>query len=440
MSQSVQTSPEDLNSPSRLSSVAQILLGLVALAYFIYAKPELARTIAIFVVTLGVLVFVHEWGHYQFARWAGMKVNRFALGFPPFIYTIRRNNIDYSIGALPIGGMVDIAGLGSEEEMVHESRQNVEDLLEKTNVGAETDHEKARQEIYRDPSRPFGERQFQDGSLFWRFMVLFAGPLMNFLLAIVVFIGVFSVAGMPIPSYKPQVEATIAGDPAAKAGLKAKDEIIAVGGKKTPLREDLAKAIQSGKGKPTTLTVLRDGKTFQVTLTPVYKDIYNDGKKVPSIGVAFDQSAIHSFTYQKMGPVEAIQTGFISSMNISLNILDTIKRAVSRNLSSEEVKSIGGPVKIAQTVGQVSQFGIAVALVFAAQLSVNLGLMNLLPLPALDGGRIMFLGYELVARRPFNPRWEGVVHAAGMLMLLSFMLFITLRDVNAGAFFERFIH
>jgi regulator of sigma E protease len=102
------------------------------------------------------------------------------------------------------------------------------------------------------------------------------------------------------------------------------------------------------------------------------------------------------------------------------------------------VEGIGGPVKIAQATGDASRFGLPIMIQFAAMLSVNLGLMNLLPLPALDGGRILFLGYELVARRPFNPKWEGLVHAAGMIMLLSFMLFITLRDVNAGALLERF--
>ncbi len=402
--------PTRLRGPARAIYLFRYLAAFVALAFVVHNFASFARTVAVFAATLGVLVFVHEWGHYQFARWAGMKVNRFALGFPPFIFNREKNGVIYSIGALPIGGMVDIAGLGSEEEMVNTAKGEA--------VAPQ-----------RDLARPFGEKQYQDGSLFWRFMVIFAGPLMNFLLAIVIFVGVFSVAGLPVPSFKAQIQSVLPGGVAEKAGLKAKDEILAVGGKKTADPNALSAAIQGGKGQPTTLSVLREGKTLQVPITPVVRDLLGDGKKVPSIGIAFDPNAIRSFSYIKLSPVDAVKQGFYSSLSISLNILDTIKRLVSRKLSSDEAKSIGGPVKIAQTVGQASQFGWPIALNFAAMLSVNLGLMNLLPLPALDGGRILFLGYEFVVRRPFNPRWEGLVHAAGMILLLAFMLFITLRDV-----------
>jgi regulator of sigma E protease len=388
----------------------EVFAVVAVLGYMLFRNPDLLKTIFIFLVTLGVLVFVHEWGHYQFARWAGMKVNRFAIGFPPFIYTKRKNNIDYSIGALPIGGMVDIAGLGSEEEMVNTAKGEVSTPQ-------------------RDTSRPFGQKQFQDGSLFWRFMVLFAGPLMNFLFAIVVFVGVYSLVGVPDATLKARIDSVMVGDPAEKAGIKAGDEIIGIGNQKTLDPEAVTKAIRGGNAKATTVTVLRDGKNVTLPLTPVVKDINNNGKPVPSIGVAFDLNAIRSFKFQKVEPLTAVKLGFLESAGVSLSILDTIKRALTRQLSSQEAKSIGGPVKIAQTVGQASEYGAAVLFRFAALLSVNLGLMNLLPLPALDGGRIMFLGYELVARRPFNPRWEGLVHAAGMLLLLAFMLFITLRDV-----------
>jgi regulator of sigma E protease len=411
--------PAEASNASRLSNIAQVVFGIALVAFLIFKYPDSAKTTAIFLVILGVLVFVHEWGHYQFARWAGMKVNRFALGFPPFIYTVRRNNIDYSIGALPIGGMVDIAGLGSEEEMVN------------TATGEAAIPQ-------RDLNRPFGERQFQDGGLFWRFMVLFAGPLMNFALAIVVFIGVFSIVGFPLATLKPQISAVTDGGPAAKAGIKSGDSIVAVGGKKTATWGDVSLAIRGGKGQPTAITVLRDGKKIDAKVSPQYQDIEGKGVKVPTVGIAVDQSAVIGYTYLKLTPVEAVKQGFYSSLDISTQILQTIKKALGRNLSSEEVKGIGGPVKIAQAVGKVSQFGPAIALNFAAMLSVNLGLMNLLPLPALDGGRIMFVLYELVARRPFNPRWEGVVHATGMLMLLTFMALITLRDVNAGALLHHF--
>ena len=411
--------PESPSQPpvdprAKLANYAQIAIFALIAAIIAVRYPTVARNIVAFIITLGVLVFVHEWGHFQFARWFGMKVNRFALGFPPFIYTKRKNGIDYSIGALPIGGMVDIAGLGSEEEMVNTARGTSETPT-------------------RDTHRPFGQRQFQDGSLFARFMVLFAGPLMNFLFATIVFIGVFTTVGRPVAELRAQVASVNAGLPAAKAGLKAGDRIVAVDGKRAENPDLVAQTLQKNGLKTTTLSIERAGKTLQIPITPVLRDLNRNGKKVPSIGIAFDQSAVGRFSYEKLDPISAIKEGGIQSMGISIRILDTIKRALGANLEKEEVEGIGGPVKIAQTVGQFSEFGWPIALQTAGILSVNLGLLNLLPFPALDGGRILFLGYELVMRRPVNPRLEGVVHATGMVMLLAFMLFITWRDI-AGIF------
>ncbi|MBW3635889.1 MAG: RIP metalloprotease [Armatimonadetes bacterium] len=412
-------SPETDNSRARFSSFAQIALGLAAVAYFIYAKPDSARTVAIFLVVLGVLVFVHEWGHFQFARWAGMKVNRFALGFPPFIFNREKNGVTYSIGALPIGGMVDIAGLGSEEEMVNTA---------KGEVAAPR----------RDTSRPFGQKQFQDGSLFWRFMVLFAGPLMNFLFAIVAFVGIYSTVGVPEPTAPVKIQSVVANAPAASAGLQKGDQILALDGQPARNPTFFSQKIREGGTQNRTFTVQRGAEKLNIKLSPALRDLNGTGTKVPSVGIAFAPTKIEGISYEKMSPMAAVGKGFADSIQITTSILDIIKRAFTRNLSKDEVEGIGGPVKIAQATGDASRFGLPVMIQFAAMLSVNLGLMNLLPLPALDGGRILFLGYELVARRPFNPKWEGLVHAAGMLMLLTFMLFITLRDVNAGALLERF--
>lgn len=419
--------PEPDEAPaSGLKQLAMVALGAVMFAVL---RPDLFKTVAIFVVVLGVLIFVHEWGHFQFARWAGLKVNRFALGFPPFIYTRRYKGINYSIGALPIGGMVDIAGLGSEEEMVAEVKgQGMAPV--------------------KDTHRPRGEKQFQDVSLGWRFMTLFAGPMMNFLLALLLFIGVYSVAGFPDPVIRARVDSITTGkdgEPATKAGLKEGDEIIAVGGKKADQLDTVAKAIRGGKAAPTTITVVRgldsDGKgqgtTLTLPITPVVRDIEHNGKPVPSIGIGFDEEAIRSVNYIKLTPVQAVQQGFMDSAAISLGILDTVKRAVTGKLAPQEKKAIGGPVKIAKVMHTAADLGPAILLRVAGMLSVNLGLLNLLPFPALDGGRILFLGYELVMRRPFDPRKEGLIHMAGMVMLLSFMLFITLRDVN---FFKLFGH
>ena len=404
-------------APAPEGSVNYVTVGLIlaAVVGLTILKPEIAKTTLIFVLTLSILVFVHEWGHFQFARWSGMKVNRFAIGFPPFIYTKKVQGIDYSIGALPIGGMVDIAGLGSEEEMVHTVKGEGETPI--------VNH-----------ARPFGQKQFQDGSLFARFMVLFAGPLMNFILAIVVSIGLFSIIGVSAADGVKQnfVGATINGSPAAKAGVQTGDLIVGVGTTKTDDALKITELIRATpEGKSVDLQLKRAGKIVVVPITPELKSTPENGndKKVPTIGVAFAPDPASITKYQKLSVVDATKAAFLGSFDMSKQILSLVKRAFTGGLTDMDKSSVGGPVAIAKMAKTSSDAGYYSLLLFGASLSINLGLLNLLPLPALDGGRIMFLGYELIMRRPLDPRKEGLVHAAGMVLLLAFMLFITLRDV-----------
>ncbi len=430
MSPSTSVSPPDSppTSPaSRASTFTQIALGIVVAGLLELRFPGIIRTLLVFAVMLSILVFVHEWGHFQFARWAGMKVNRFALGFPPFIFNKKKNGIIYSIGALPVGGMVDIAGLGSEEEMVSTAHGKIS-------------------EPKRDASRPFGQKQFQDANLGWRFLVIFAGPLMNFIFAIVVAISLFCFVGFPDASSATNnsVGLTLGGSPAARAGVQAGDLIVGVNGIATRDDQKITQIIRSSNGKPVTLQLQRDDQPIQIKLQPKLTEMNSeDGsktEKVPTVGILFDVDP-KTVTYRRIGVKEATQKAFQVSLGMTEQVLGLVKRAVTLKLTEIDKSSIGGPVKIAQRAGRASrQGGFRESVMMSIALSMNLGLMNLLPLPALDGGRIMFLGYELVARRPFNPKWEGIAHAAGMLMLLTFMLFITLRDVNAGALLERFIH
>lgn len=402
-------------APAPEGSVNPVTVGVILLAIIglTILKPDIAKTTLIFVLTLSILVFVHEWGHFQFARWAGMKVNRFAIGFPPFIYTKKYKGIDYSIGALPIGGMVDIAGLGSEEEMVHTAKGEGETPVV-------------------NKARPFGQKQFQDGSLFWRFMVLFAGPLMNFIFAIVVCIGLFSIVGVASQMNQNFVGATLNGSPAAKAGVQTGDLIVGVNGVKTVDANKITELIRATPaGKSADLQLKRGDKFVTIPITPELKSNPENGsdKKVPTIGVAFAPDPASVTKYERLSPIDATKAAFVGSFSMSTQILNLVKRAFTGKLTDMDKSSVGGPVAIAKMAKTSSDAGYYSLLLFGASLSINLGLLNLLPLPALDGGRIMFLGYELIMRRPIDPRKEGFVHAAGMVLLLAFMLFITLRDV-----------
>ena len=411
-------------------SLVQVAIALVAIATFAVLRPEAAKTTAVFILTLSVLVFVHEWGHFQFARWAGMKVNRFAIGFPPFIYTKRVRGINYSVGALPIGGMVDIAGLGSEEEMVATGQDKVEGLLERTNTGEQS--EKARREWA--PSGGGNGKQFQEASLGWRFLTLFAGPLMNFVFAITLSIGLLSILGTPdlTGAKNNRVLVTMKGSPAAKAGVQPNDLVVGINGVNTDDSTVITDAIRASKNQPVTLQLKRQGQPLALKVTPEPKSIEvkkNVFETVPTVGIAFDIDPATIAGYKRVGIVIATKAAFIDAFDMSTQILSLVKRALTFKLTDTDKGSVGGPLAIAQAANSASEAGIYPMLRFAALLSINLGLLNLLPLPALDGGRILFLGYELVMRRPLDPRKEGLVHAAGMVLLLAFMLFITLRDV-----------
>lgn len=432
-SQPVQPDPNE-----RAQGISTLLIAVVVVAALAIFKPDYARFIAVFGVTLSILVFVHEWGHYQFGRWAGMKINRFGIGFPPWIYSVRRNGIDYSLGALPIGGMVDIAGLGSEEEMVATAKDAV-------GVGTSNDapidpvyRERAeRDRVARVKAIPHGQKQFQDAPIGWRFMTLFAGPMMNFIFALFVFITAYSIAGIPTETRQTnRVDSLQPGLPAYLAGVQPGDLVVGVNGQQTKTPKQSANLIEKNGAKPLTLQIERDGVRQNLSMTPLKdtKPDFINGKEVERpayvVGISFDEIVTKT---RRLSVREATAAGVAQSLGVVERILDTLKRIATNQLSKREWRDIGGPVRIAQVSNQVAKKGWQDAAIFMGSLSVNLGLMNLLPIPALDGGRIalLFIGglYQKLTRRTLDPRKESYVHMFGMVLLLSFMLFITARDV-----------
>jgi regulator of sigma E protease len=442
-----QLTPEEA-AKERKNTIFNWLIAIVAIVVLTMKYPLMMQGALIFIITLSILVFVHEWGHYQFGRWAGMKVNRFGIGFPPWIYTKRHNGIDYSVGALPIGGMVDIAGLGSEEEMVATAKQDGE-VVNNSQRAAR-------------PDTPHGQKLFQDASLGWRFMTLFAGPLMNFLFAIFIFITCFSIWGAVDRIDTAQTIGFVRPNtPADQAGLRIGDKIVSINGQTLPNGSAIAqKVYDSGRQLQQTATTVqaggvsagidtrvelgnrsieplifgieRHGQALTKTITPKMDEVpvLEAGGRVgsrpsPLIGIEFDEI----ITRKQVSVGEAVNQGVTLSLNMTGQILSFLGRAVTANLSSEEVKSIGGPVKIAQATTKSARGGFYAACLTAALISVNLGLMNLLPLPALDGGRILFLGYELIFRKPLDSKKESLFHMAGMALLLLFMVGITIKDV-----------
>jgi regulator of sigma E protease len=365
-------------------------------------------TIIIFLIVLSLLVFVHELGHFVVAKRNGMKVHEFGFGFPPRLIGLQRvagkwkvlgpknpqaDETVYSINWIPLGGFVKIMGEDNDEQNDPQSFIN----------------------------KPF-----------WpRFFTLAAGVIMNFILAGVL-LGIGYMAGLPIaidsldqvPSNAHFTDQHVAiinvseNSPGAKAGLMPSDIIQSVNGQQFPVVQDLQNYIQEHKGEELQFSVKRinEEKTF-VVQTP--SEPAADGSIV-GIGMAL-------YGKLQFGPVEAIIQGFKTAYQQLINIATGLYNLFT---SGAGLKSLGGPVKIAQLTGQVADLGIIPLLQFAAFLSLNLALLNALPFPALDGGRILFLVIEKIRDKRNNPKIEQYANAIGFMALLLLMLVITVRDVS----------
>jgi regulator of sigma E protease len=349
-----------------------------------------------FIVILGVLVFIHELGHYWAARRAGMKVHEFAIGMGPVLWSTMRHHAiagvpsgdstQYSLRAVPLGGFVRIAGMDPGE----------------------------------DPNAAGG---FETKPWGWRFITLLAGCVMNFALAAFLFMIVGITAGIAVTNN--QVQLAVKNRPAAMAGIQQGDRIIGIGTIRTTDVDLLRKEIETHPGQSLQFSVERQGKTLHIPITPAMdKDEF--GNNVGRIGISFGSSI------KKVGPLEALQDGVFKTRDMAVQIYKTLIGLVTGRRGSED---IGGPVAIIQQTGEVAQYAaksgeFASLFLFAAMLSVNLGFINLLPIPALDGGRLFVLILEGVLRIRFDPKKVAYVHALGMIFLLMLIVLVTFRDLR----------
>ncbi|GAB7388252.1 RIP metalloprotease RseP [Bacillaceae bacterium] len=405
------------------------------------------------ILVFGALVFFHELGHFLLARRAGILCREFALGMGPKLLSFKKGETTYTLRAFPIGGFVRMAGEDPEIVEVKRgqkvglsfddkgrvvkivlNRKNdfpdlflatVEqvDLEEKLTIRVVDDngeehawpvHPQAklvydRQEIQIAPK----DRQFAGKTLGQRFWTLFAGPAANFLLAAVLLI-IFGLA-YGVPVYEAKLGNVLPGSPAEAAGLQAGDRIVAIEGKKVESWEDLVRIVSQSPGKPLTFVVERNGGQYTTTVTPNKEG--NTGK----IGVEappprIDRSVIGAFAY-----------GIETTYDFSVLIFKSIGMLLTGQVSLQE---LSGPVGIYKMTGEAAQQGLAILLKWSAVLSINLGIFNLLPLPALDGGRLVFLGIEAVRGKPIDPQKEGMVHFLGFAFLMLLILVVTWNDIQ----------
>lgn len=330
------------------------------------------------VFVLGIMIFFHELGHFSIAKLVGIKVHEFSMGFGPKLVGLSKGETTYNLRVFPFGGFVRMAGEGQNEE----------------------------------DDDPDDERSFSKKTVGQRAAVIVAGPLMNFVVAAVLLAFVFTFQGLPVATT--EVQEVISGYPAEKAGVIAGDKIIAVNGQPVEDWEMVATLIGERREERITVTVERDGAEKQFDIETI-KDENGQGK----IGIA------PSYGYQKTGFLTSMAMGAEWTGRVTVMILEFIGKMIV----GQEPVELGGPVMIVSEIGKAAQVGFLFLLQMAAFLSINLGLFNLLPIPALDGSRIMFLAWEKVWGRPVDPAKENFIHLIGFGLLILLMVAVTYNDI-----------
>lgn len=331
------------------------------------------------VVVFGTLIFIHEFGHFILAKRAGVQVDEFALGFGPRLFAVRRGETEYTLRIFPLGGFVRMAGMYPQRD----------------------------QDVTIAPPG----RGFNDKTVWQRMAIVVAGPVMNLVLAAVLLILVLSAVGVPRPTL--MVEALEEGRPAAVAGLRPGDRVVAIDDR--PLKDwlDLQQRVGASPGRDLTFLVRRDGQE----LTFVVRPEEEDGRGFVGIHPAVVVS--------RFGLAEAVPQGVAWTIRIVVLTISGLAAAIQ----GEGASDILGPVGIGQQIGKATRLGLNYLMVMAAVLSANLGLLNLLPIPALDGSRLVFLFYEAVRGRPLDQEKENWIHAVGFALLMALLLTVTYRDL-----------
>lgn len=354
--------------------------------------------IGAFIIVVGVVVFVHELGHFLMGRWFGTRIEAFSIGFGRSLARWHdRHGTVWQIGWLPIGGYVKFWG---DENAISMSRQ---ERLEA---------------IRNDPS---ARECFHLKPIWQRALIVAAGPAVNFLFAAVVFAAILMTAGYDW--VEPKVGQLSADSAAARAGIQIGDVITEVDGDEIENFRQLQRAVLFSGGDPLQIGLSRDGQPLSLTATPVWVKSGGMGRYL--LGVGPGENAVIQNT--RLGPLDAIKTGALEVQTIVRGTFVFIGGLLS---GREDPKQISGPVGIAEQAGRAIQISFVILIQLMAAVSVSIGLINLFPIPMLDGGHLLFYAYEAVFGRPMNERAQEYGLRIGLALVVSLMLFATWNDLT----------
>jgi regulator of sigma E protease len=340
------------------------------------------------IVLLGIIIFIHELGHFLFAKLMGVRVLKFSLGFGPKLIGKKQGDTEYLISAFPLGGYVKMLGETPGDELQEEEK-------------------------------PFA---YNYQPVWKRFVIVFCGPLFNILFAVVIFYFIF-LNGLPV--LVPEIGSIMPNTPAEQAGLMEKDKIIRINEQAINQWDEMTEIIHNSPEKQLMLTIQRGEKSIELAIIPEkknVKDLFGENKEVGLIGIRPSGNTV----LRKLNSFEALSGSIVRTWEIAGLTLISIVKLIQRVIPMD---TIGGPILIVQMAGEQASRGALSFFLFMAIININLGIINLLPIPILDGGHIVFLGIEALRKKPLSEKVISVSQKIGLALLLALMTVVIYNDV-----------
>ena len=368
------------------------------------AQPPAWFMVIAFLCAIGPLIIIHELGHYWVARWFGIGAETFSIGFGRRIagWTDKRGTL-WKIGWLPLGGYVRFVG---DEDAASSAG-------DQTKLSAS------------DQKRSFHLRPVHQ-----RFLVVLAGPMANFIIAILIFAAFFMVVGAPRTANV--VERLEPGSSAQAAGIQPGDRIVSIGGRDTETFEQVSHFVTMHPGEDVRATIVRNGQTVELPVTigvRYEQDRFGQKFRIGRLGIWSG-----TLNYERLGAIEVLPAATSYTVSLTRSMIEGVWQIISGRRS---VKELGGPLKIAQVAGQQASLGALPFIQLVALISINLGFINLLPVPMLDGGHLLFYSIEAVRRKPVSVEAQEWAFRGGLALLVTLLLFTTFNDLGSFGLWDR---